>query len=95
MDSPLFRRSAHPDRLEPGERLLWDRALGVADGILSGEIKDITDGATFFRAASARSHWFDNAVRTGDLSPSSFESTGADENRQLFYVQPGKAERLR
>ena len=54
----------NPYRYPPHEDKSWQRARKLAQKIVEGELKDVTQGATFFHAHSVKPAWRHTFQRT-------------------------------
>lgn len=92
--SDLWRMSANPEALKGPNRLSWENAVRVANGILSGEIPDPVDGGRFFYASSTvfdgrvntvKGGWFRSAYKTGKIVAAPYKSQATGERKNYFF----------
>lgn len=92
--SPLWRMSANPEALKGANRKSWDNAVRVANGILSGEIKDPVDGGRFFYASptvfdgrkdTVTAGWFRSAYGSGRIVPAPYKSQATGKTKNYFF----------
>jgi hypothetical protein len=98
VDHPLWTDTERPEALTGTKRRLWLRALGVADGIMTGRIPDPTGGATQFfadtdydpRNPRTAPGGFPRDIQAKEVFPSRYASRSRRQNRQYFWLENDK-----
>lgn len=65
----LWNRAGNPDKLTGANAVAYAKAHDVAQGILSGQIKDPTGGAQFFYSGPPTSKFFSSMLLSGRFVP--------------------------
>lgn len=92
--SDLWRMSANPEALKGANRESWENTVRVANGILSGEIKDPVDGGRFFYASptvfdgrkdTVMKGWFRSAYGAGKIVEAPYKSQAKGRTKNYFF----------